>query len=70
MVCKYFLIIWFLLTGLSIAFVAYELMTILKSEHLKIVIEGHLERRRESKIKGRGNYRDPVQSSKDYTVIS
>lgn len=41
-----------------------------QSEPLKIVIDGHLERRRGPKIKARGHYRDPVQSSKDYTVIS
>jgi hypothetical protein len=41
-----------------------------KLEPLKIVIDGHLERRRGSKIKARGHYRDPVQSSKDYAVIS
>lgn len=37
---------------------------------MKIVIDGHLERRRGSKIKARGHYRDAVQSSDNYTVIS
>lgn len=41
-----------------------------KSEPLKIVIDGHLERRRGPKIKARGHYRDAVQSSDNYTVIS
>lgn len=41
-----------------------------QQEPLKIVIDGHLERRRGSKITAIGHYRDPVQSSKNYTVIS
>lgn len=41
-----------------------------QSEPLKIVIDGHLERRKGAKIAARGHYRDAVQSSKNYTVIS
>jgi hypothetical protein len=41
-----------------------------KSEPLKIVVDGHLERRKGAKIKARGHYRDAVQSSDNYTVIS
>jgi hypothetical protein len=41
-----------------------------QKEPLRIAIDGHLERRRGSKISAKGNYRDAVQSSKDYTVIS
>jgi hypothetical protein len=41
-----------------------------QKDPLKIVIDGHLERRKGPKITAKGNYRDAVQSSKDYTVIS
>ncbi len=41
-----------------------------QQEPLKIVIDGHLERRRGANISAKGHYRDPVQSSKNYTVIS
>jgi len=39
-------------------------------EPLKIIIDGHLERRKGKMISAKGNYRDAVQSSKDCTVIS
>ncbi len=39
-------------------------------EPLKLVIDGHLERRKGDKISAKGHYRDAVQSSKNYTVIS
>jgi hypothetical protein len=41
-----------------------------QKEPLQIVVDGHLERRRGPNITARGHYRDPVQSSKNYTVIS
>jgi hypothetical protein len=41
-----------------------------KQEALRIVIDGHLERRRGSHISGKGCYHDAVQSSRGYTVIS
>jgi hypothetical protein len=41
-----------------------------QEEPLKIVIDGHLERRKGSKITAKGHYRDAVQSGKNYTVIS
>ena len=41
-----------------------------EDEPLRLVIDGHLERRGGSKISARGHYRDPVQSSRKYTVIS
>lgn len=41
-----------------------------QDEPLKIVIDGHLERRKGKKIAARGHYRDAVQSSKNCTVIS
>lgn len=41
-----------------------------KQEPLKIVIDSHLERRRGSHISAKGCYRDAVQSSRNYTVIS
>lgn len=41
-----------------------------QKEPLKLVLDGHLERRRGPNITARGHYRDAVQSSKNYTVIS
>lgn len=41
-----------------------------QEEPLKIVIDGHLERRSGSNISAKGHYRDAAQSSKNYTVIS
>lgn len=39
-------------------------------EPLKLVVDSHLERRKGAKISAKGHYRDAVQSSKNYTVIS
>lgn len=39
-------------------------------EPLKIVVDGHLERRKGPKITSKGHYRDAAQSSDNYTVIS
>lgn len=41
-----------------------------QNEPLKIAVDGHLERRRGPSISAKGHYRDAVQSSKNYTVIS
>jgi hypothetical protein len=41
-----------------------------QSEPLKLVIDGHLERRRGDMISAKGAYRDAVQSSKNYIVVS
>lgn len=41
-----------------------------QDEPLKLVIDGHLERRKGDKISAKGHYRDAAQSSKNYTVIS
>ncbi len=41
-----------------------------QNEPLKIVVDTHLERRRGKNISAKGHYRDAVQSSQNYTVIS